>query len=153
MLIMKILQTNLGRAYTAHDLAHESACKLNIDILTVVEPNKKIVKKRGWLTDNLVNVAIYIRNPKCGIQSVTKREGYIIIKFKDMTLIPCYISPNIRLEEYKRIERIELNMDLNAENLADTMISNREDFESIKKSCNEQKEQEERERQGRQEDI
>lgn len=100
---MKNLQTNLGRAYIAHDLAHESACKLNVDILIVAESNKKIAKKRGWLTNNLVNVAVYIRNPKCGIESVTKREDYIIIKFKDMTLISCYISPNIRLEEYKRI--------------------------------------------------
>ncbi|XP_072400842.1 uncharacterized protein [Diabrotica undecimpunctata] len=99
---LTILQVNVGRAKTAHDLLLAKALALNADLIIVPEPNKNIVKKNGWITDTRSDVAIYINNKNMHINKVKRREGYLKINIDNLAIIACYISSNINIEHYER---------------------------------------------------
>lgn len=95
------MQTNLGRMRIAHDLAYATAVKMRVDILVVGEPNKKLSENVQWIKDKRTDVAIMILNKKIRVAEVDCGEGYIRIDIQKCQLYCCYISPNIRIEDYK----------------------------------------------------
>lgn len=106
---MKILQTNVGRAYAAQDMAYATAKQLGIDVLIVSEPNKKRVVGKDWLKDNRTNVSVLFLTKKLGIIGHKLQNGHLEINLKNFTIICCYISPNISLPDYK--EEVDIIMD------------------------------------------
>lgn len=98
---MKILQTNLGRGRTAHDIAYSTACREGIDIVIIGEPNIKISKTYNYIVDKKSTVAIFIKNKNVGIKGHDVGDGYVHLKFEDWSLFACYSSPNIKLEDFK----------------------------------------------------
>ncbi|KAK9718499.1 Endonuclease-reverse transcriptase [Popillia japonica] len=104
-------RTNLGRGRMAHDMVQATAYEKMVDIIIISEPNKKIGKSQGYLTDNDVNVAIHIKNRDLGIVTHESGDGYVCVKWKDWSSYGCYLSPNIPYEEYRvRIDRIMQNV-------------------------------------------
>ncbi|XP_072400594.1 uncharacterized protein [Diabrotica undecimpunctata] len=103
----RFLQTNLGRARLAHDLALEAATRRNIDVLIVSEPNLRVVREKGWHADEAGDVAVYIRNRKLRIYAIDAHDGYVTIRMERMNVICCYISPNIAMDAYEaRLDEI-----------------------------------------------
>lgn len=98
---IKVLQANVGRAYAAHDMAHATAVQMGADILVVGEPNKKRVGGADWITDIRTDVGVLCLNKNLGIGGHTAREGHLVIRFRELNMICCYISPNISMEDYK----------------------------------------------------
>lgn len=98
---MKVLQTNLGRARAAHDLAMTVACEENIDLLIISEPNKNIASSSQYLADSRMDVAVLPINKSVGIHNHTVRNGYVILDMGGWRIFCCYCSPNISLEDYK----------------------------------------------------
>ncbi|XP_072395164.1 uncharacterized protein [Diabrotica undecimpunctata] len=102
---LKILQVNIGRAKVAHDLIYAKALAINADLIIVPEPNVNIVKKFGWITDTRSDVAIYLMNKRVQIRKITKKEGFVKVNMNDVSIIACYISPNINITLYR--EKVE----------------------------------------------
>lgn len=100
---MRILQTNLGRARAAHDIANLVSKESKVDILVVAEPNKKIVEAPEWIKDEESDVAIKCMNKKIGILSTEVGKGYVVIKTKHFNCIACYLSPNITMDRYRAL--------------------------------------------------
>ncbi|XP_072395077.1 uncharacterized protein [Diabrotica undecimpunctata] len=76
---------------------------LETDLLVVPEPNKKITSDGGWVQDTNKNVAVLFRNKDPGVRGIVRGGNHILIKMRDFSLLACYISPNIRIREYKNI--------------------------------------------------
>ncbi|XP_072380679.1 uncharacterized protein [Diabrotica undecimpunctata] len=98
---IRILQVNVGRAKRAHDLIHAKACMLETDLLIV--PEQKITSDGGWVQDTNKNVAVLFRNNDLGVRGIVRGGNHILLKMRDFSLLACYISPNIRIREYKNI--------------------------------------------------
>ncbi|XP_056645135.1 uncharacterized protein LOC130450650 [Diorhabda sublineata] len=82
-------------------MAYATAVQQGIDILVTGEPNKRRTKEANWIKDSRHNAGVLILNIKLGVINHVAGDGHVIIKLKDLELICCYISPNIRLEDYK----------------------------------------------------
>lgn len=102
---MKILQTNLGRAHGAHDVAVLTATEENVDMIVVSEPNKSKTGTAGWISDPNKDVAIYIRNRNIEIGAINKTRGIIILQMQEFDLYACYMPPSLQHHEYE--ERID----------------------------------------------
>lgn len=112
---LKILQMNVGRSRAATDLAMATA-----NLLVVVEPNIRKVQGKSWARDLDCWVAINVingdlRQPKCH-----RGNGYLVLEFEEITLVGCYISPNITVAEYDI--KVYVIMDTVLRNLKRTMI-------------------------------
>lgn len=104
---IKILQINVGRARRAHDVAYATAIKEDIDIIFIQEPNKKIVKNMGLISDTRQDVAVLVLNKKVGITDHKCKTGYIRLSVNGTDILNCYISPNIpRIEYCQKIDEI-----------------------------------------------
>ncbi|KAJ8917064.1 hypothetical protein NQ315_012983, partial [Exocentrus adspersus] len=74
---------------------------INADIIVASEPNKKLVKKAGWIADNRSDVAVYFKNKGLRVSKTTLGEGFLVIEMEEFQLVATYISPNISRAEYK----------------------------------------------------
>lgn len=99
---VKILQTNVGRAYVAHDMAYATAKEQDIDILIICEPNKSRVKEETWIKDNRVSVAMLIMSRGLDVKGHKVGDGHIMLMLSNCTIVCCYLSPNIPMHEYKK---------------------------------------------------
>lgn len=97
-----LLQINLGRARAAHDMMNVMADRINADLIVVPEPNKKIAKGERWITDVRADVGVLVRNRMCGITGSKACNGFVIVRMGSISVIACYVSPNISACEYKR---------------------------------------------------
>ncbi|XP_023024660.2 uncharacterized protein [Leptinotarsa decemlineata] len=110
--MVKILQTNLGKARAAHDLAYAKCKKEQLDLLIVAEPNKAKIKGKTWIQDKRQDVAMLILNRTLEVVSTKEMEGYIVVNFKKSTLVCCHISLNIGIIEYKaKVDEIMREID------------------------------------------
>lgn len=99
---MKILQINLNRSRSAHDLALVTAKELNTDILIISEPNRKAInEKRGWISDDETDAAIKVLNAELIIEEQGKGLGFSYISMPDLIIYSCYMSPNRDIEEFE----------------------------------------------------
>lgn len=98
----KIIQINVGRATKAHDVALAAALRSNTDLILFQEPNKKITKRMGLISDMNMDVAVLVLNKKVGIwEHSSNNIGYIKLIINGTALYNCYISPNITKREYE----------------------------------------------------
>lgn len=98
---IKVLQVNLGRGRTAHDMVYTTAREKDIDIVLISEPNIKISLSQNYILDNKQNVAMYIRNKNVGIHGFSVGDGYICLRWEKWCMYACYCSPNIPIEDFK----------------------------------------------------
>lgn len=99
---MKILQTNLGRAHGAHDMAMLTAKEENTDLIIASEPNKKKMECTGWISDPNKEIAIYIRNKNLEISSITKTNGIVILQTQDYDVYACYMPPSLSQPQFEQ---------------------------------------------------
>ncbi|XP_074031355.1 uncharacterized protein [Leptinotarsa decemlineata] len=82
-------------------MAFATAKENDSDLLIVSEPNKNTTKGLEWMKDKNHDVSVLLLNRKIEIQKVKAYESFISIKTKGLTVICCYISPNIPIGVYK----------------------------------------------------
>lgn len=100
-LAMKILETNLNRSRTAHDLAFLSAMKEGADLIVACEPNLALIRKDGWIVDLRNDVAVYFLNKNIPIAEIKKKMGSIRLTLETFSIICEYVSPNIDLTSFE----------------------------------------------------
>lgn len=100
---IKILQTNLGRGKNAHSMAQETADQLDIDLVLVSEPNKRISEGFSWIPDLNADVAFNIKNRNLQLASIHKGEGFVVLELENIKIIGAYISPNASEQNFNRI--------------------------------------------------
>ncbi|XP_072376509.1 uncharacterized protein [Diabrotica undecimpunctata] len=98
---LRVLQTNVGTARLAHDLAEAAGVEKNIDGLKTAEPNTTAVKRRGWFVDTTGRGAVRIYNRNLRVYKIKPEEGYVIVRMEGVPLVCCYISPNVTVGEYE----------------------------------------------------
>ncbi|KAK9722854.1 Endonuclease-reverse transcriptase [Popillia japonica] len=86
----------------AHDMAFATAVDLDIDVVVVSEPNKKIIEGKRWCKDKRQDVAILFHNQKTRIKRLDIGEGMIAIHFQSFVMYCVYCSPNINLDQFKQ---------------------------------------------------
>ncbi|XP_057666046.1 uncharacterized protein LOC130899891 [Diorhabda carinulata] len=100
---IRVLQINVGRARLAHDLTHAKAAQLEVDLLIVSEPNKKLTEGGGWVQDKRKDVAVLFRNRDIGVRRLQREAGYVVVELDcEITIVACYISPNVSMIEYRK---------------------------------------------------
>lgn len=97
---LQILQTNLGRARAAHDLAYAVFREWDIDLMIVAEPNRAITGKHPWLSDKEADVAVLTARG-VGVSGVVAGKGHICLSLPTFDLHAVYISPNIPMADFE----------------------------------------------------
>lgn len=95
----KILQINTNRSHDALDLALATARNLSVDLILISEPNKKLIEKKGWLSDSRKDSCIVILNSDIKIIERGEGEGFTYIKTQEFSIFSCYSSGNRELSE------------------------------------------------------
>lgn len=109
---IKVLQANVGRGYAAQDMVYATAKHKHIDILVVGEPNRKRVADDVWIKDSRVDIAVLFLNRNLGVCGYKVSDGHLTLQFKDMSMVCCYISPNIPIPDYKKeVDAIMSNLE------------------------------------------
>lgn len=92
----------------AHDILDATILAMEADICVVSEPNRAIVKKGGWLSDEKEDAAIRINNKTVRLQAQGRGHGFVWIRTGDVVLYSCYTSPNETLQEFERfLDKLE----------------------------------------------
>ncbi|KAK9702453.1 hypothetical protein QE152_g29947 [Popillia japonica] len=105
--MMKVLQINVGRAYAAQDMAYATAKQRKVDILIVLEPNKKRVKSAEWLKDTRVNVAVLFLTKNLEVIGHCAGDGHLLLCLRGFDIMCCYVSPNIGMQDYREeVDRV-----------------------------------------------
>ena len=82
-----ILQLNCQRRAVEQDLLEATAAKLQIDVIAVSEPNRKIIRSDKWKNDSRDDAALKIRNAKLANYGSGGGEGYVWIELTDVHLL------------------------------------------------------------------
>lgn len=98
----KIIQVNINHCAQAQDLLCQEMAENNIGVAIVAEPYR-IPDATNWLADAEGHAAI-IWNPSaistpCIL--VNRGEGFVVAKVGNLTIVSCYVSPNIGLPEFE----------------------------------------------------
>lgn len=98
---IRFLQGNLNRSRAAQELLYQIVREKSIDVAVMSEPNKKSVSKGGWHLDQRLDVGIRVYNPNIKIDEAGRGEGFAWVAMKRLTIVGCYISPNVDMHQYK----------------------------------------------------
>lgn len=98
---MKLIQINLNRCHAAHDLLNKKIKEENIDIAILCEINKKGSSTRNNYNDSSDNVSTLIKNKQLTPNTHKAGNSYTVTEIRDMTLINCYISPNVDVNTFE----------------------------------------------------
>ncbi|KAG5858216.1 hypothetical protein JTB14_017266 [Gonioctena quinquepunctata] len=98
--MVRILQTDLGRARAAHDEAEITAYGDQSDIIIISEPNEHFSAGERFIRDKNRDVAIKLIKETIQIRTIKTDKGYIALEFRDWTLNCGYYSPNKPLENF-----------------------------------------------------
>ena len=100
--MMKILQINLNRAHTAHDLLEQTLEADGYQLAVISEQNPNRTTGTGLEVDTKGDAAIWVSKGKRG--SIRRRErgsGFVWIDVETAIIYSCYISPNCTMEEFE----------------------------------------------------
>lgn len=101
------MQTNLGRARAAHDIAWADVTEQKVDMVVISEPNRSICRNKGLITDGKGNVALGIINRRIQIINIRPKKNYIHVQLPQAHVFMIYISPNIPFDSYRvRIDEV-----------------------------------------------
>ena len=95
------LQCNLGREWTTQALLHQFIYENSIDICIISEQYANL-PRASWLSDTSNTAAIWVVSPTLHSMNSGHSDGFIWVKFRDFTLISCYLSPNQGILAFKR---------------------------------------------------
>lgn len=98
--MVKLLQINVDRRRTAHDLMFQTAAKEEMDIVVVSDPNKAMTSRKGCYTDESKDACIYVRNTNLKISAWGRGRGHVWIRTRNFLVVGVYISPNVTEEAY-----------------------------------------------------
>lgn len=99
--MLKCLQINLNRSYGAQNLFVQTMAEREIDIGIISEPNNCPSSNPLWIVDRLGLAAIVWKASlpfRC--IPLVKGQGYVAARCGDITIVSCYLSPNMPLAEY-----------------------------------------------------
>lgn len=71
--MIKVLQVNTNRSKAALDLLEHMTTEQRVDVILVAEPNKKMVKEKGWLIDKRGDTSIKIVNKTIKVKKKWRR--------------------------------------------------------------------------------
>ena len=98
---IRIIQININRCKAAHGLLEQFIKEKRIDLVVIIEPNKRIATSSDYIVDNNVDVAIKVVNKNLGIGNCYSGSGMAMIDMESIRIIGCYFSPNKSLNEFK----------------------------------------------------
>lgn len=99
----KLIQCNLNHCWNAHNLLQQYMREHDIAIAIIAEPVS--ISERNWAGSSDKKAAIHWRpeSLRTRCRTISAREGYVAIKYENIVLFSCYMSPNISLASYERI--------------------------------------------------
>ncbi|KAI4470771.1 endonuclease/exonuclease/phosphatase superfamily [Holotrichia oblita] len=72
------------------------------------------VKGNEWIKDTRVNVAVLCLTRNIEAMGHQVNDGHLILRMKNVTLVCCYVSPNIQISDYKEeVDEIMKNVNNN----------------------------------------
>ena len=105
---LKVLQININRCKAAHDILEHFLKENRIDLVVIIEPNKKIATTSDFITDRDIDVAIKIVNKNIGFNKSHIDSGIVMIDTDSIQILGGYFSPNKSNDEFEKyIEVIE----------------------------------------------
>lgn len=117
---VKILQINLNRSRTAHDLLEETARYLQVDLCVLSEPNVSITRRKkltGWTVDNKVDAALWWTDHNTTLSTTDQGQGdgYAWVTLENnLRVYSCHYSPNRTAQDFQRfLEEMEKSIELN----------------------------------------
>ena len=101
----------MDRRVPTHDIITNRAMRNGVDILLISEPNKRLCRKQGWLTDNNSDAAIIFINKGIVVCGTGRGDGYAWAELTDVTVYSCYCSPNVGRRQFvKLLEDVDTDM-------------------------------------------
>lgn len=104
-MIFKFLQINVGRSKDAHALLDAFSRQVETSIILISEPNKKISKDRGYITDQEIDSALVLIDKNIRVSRIISKKGYAGVVTENILMLSVYISPNV--EEEVAVEILE----------------------------------------------
>ena len=96
-----VLQGNMHRSSTAHDLLGQICFEKHADIILISEQYRNR-QEPGWYTDNLGTAAIWNRDPRnIHITDHGSGSGFVWVRHKQTYYVSVYLTPNQSINEYK----------------------------------------------------
>ncbi|KAG5858320.1 hypothetical protein JTB14_000259 [Gonioctena quinquepunctata] len=96
--MVRILQTDLGRARAAHDEAEITAYENQSDIIIISKPNEHFFVR--FIREKNRDVAVKLIKKIIQIRKIKTGKGYVALEFGDWILNCGYYSPNKPLENF-----------------------------------------------------
>ncbi|XP_046743142.1 uncharacterized protein LOC124409516 [Diprion similis] len=98
----RFLQCNLNHSQRAQDLLSQYVVEAGVDVCLISEPHG-IPDSPHWLSSEDKRAAITWRpqslQQRCCL--IKKAQGYVAARYGEVIVISAYISPNIRMEEFR----------------------------------------------------
>ena len=99
---MKILQVNMHRSKTAHDLMTQMTFEKKVDIWLISEQYKNL-ETPGWFTDTLGTASIWVPNSRnIHIEKHGRADGFVWIMTNNVLYVSCYFTPNEREKNFRK---------------------------------------------------
>jgi hypothetical protein len=98
----KVIQLNVNRSSTVHDLLQRMGEETDADILLVCEPNRKRIDGSDWYVDRLQDAAIKVLGRETIVDRYGSGEGHVWIETGPYRFISAYVSPNSGWGVYER---------------------------------------------------
>lgn len=99
--MMTFLQCNLGKVWAAQALLHQFISENSI-VICIISEQYANRTKASWLSSTSNTAAIWVLSPTLHSMSSRRNDGFIWVKFRDFTLISCYLSPNQGILTFRR---------------------------------------------------
>ncbi|VEN55528.1 unnamed protein product [Callosobruchus maculatus] len=107
---LKIIQANVMRSRLSHHRVYTIALENEVDIIIAGEPNKKFINHdRTCIKDKRRDVAVWLLNRNLHLENVISKEGYVCLVFESFRLYCCYISSNISMKQFQKVESVMNN--------------------------------------------
>ncbi|XP_076301796.1 uncharacterized protein LOC143219874 [Lasioglossum baleicum] len=106
---LKILQINLNHARLAHNLMHQTALELGVDVVLISEPLRN---PGNWIySKDANNAAIWVTGSR-GLKNQEDgdilEEDFVLIRVGQVSIFSVYLSPNTSPERYaEKLEKLE----------------------------------------------
>lgn len=95
---VKVIQINLNRSWYAFDLLKQRIFENRTGLAIISEPPTNVVETNRWFvsTDKLSAILWNVENSEgCICRKIKSSNGFVIVKYGEIYVISCYISPNV----------------------------------------------------------
>ncbi|XP_075225257.1 uncharacterized protein LOC142326562 [Lycorma delicatula] len=86
----------------SHDLVSELVIEQRADLLIIMEPNKYLVARSGWMVDTNGDVAIMDVSGRIAWRLTSRSGGMLAVESDSTLAIGSYVSPNCDIHEFTR---------------------------------------------------